>query len=216
MGGPARAFQSSIAATIDLDLGLPTMSRARARPDMPRWLAEGGLNSDGRAPQVASLVLRNPALLDELLRALEDKDPRVRGHAADALERVAREKSEWLGAHLPTFLRRAPRDPIPMVRWHLAMILGYLALDEDRVDRILPCLLSLLTDSSPFVRSWAISSLCLVARKHPRRQARIVRRLVSLRRDASKAVRVRSQKAALVLTGDLPVPDSWIKLRRAG
>ena len=192
------------------------MRQALHRPDIPQWLEEGGLNSDGRAPQVASLVLRNRSLLEEVFLALEDKDARVRGHAADALERVARVRPEWFESHLPTLLRQAPRDPTPMVRWHLAMILGYLALDGTHVDWILPCLLSLLTDTSAFVRSWAISGLCLVAQKDPRRHARILRRLVPLRRDSSKAVRVRARKAVLVLTGDLPVPESWIKRGHAG
>lgn len=60
--------------------------------DIEKWLAEGSLNSDGLANEVVDLVMTHPLALDDVLACLESTSPVVRGHAADALEKIGREK----------------------------------------------------------------------------------------------------------------------------
>jgi hypothetical protein len=64
------------------------------------WLAVGDLRSDGLSPQVASLVAASPVLLHDLLEALANGSDIVRGHAADALERVSRLHPARLSSYL--------------------------------------------------------------------------------------------------------------------
>jgi len=65
-------------------------------------LAVGDLRSDGLASEVAGLVLARPELLADLVSLLGDVHPAMRGHAADALERVSRQararpRNTWRG-----------------------------------------------------------------------------------------------------------------------
>ena len=179
------------------------------------WLRGGNLRSDGFAPQAADLVIKQPQLLTELLEGLDEPDDVVRARTADALERVARVNPEPFNDHLPRFTAIARGDPIPMVRWHMAMLLGDLIIFEDARDEIQVTLDQLLRDGSPFVRSWAISSLTMLGRKYPDEREGIVKKIVPLHQDSSIAVRHRARKATDLLMDDqLQIPTGWIKSTR--
>ncbi len=178
------------------------------------WLAVGDLRSDGFSPQVAALVIENPELLPDLLEALAGGEDIVRGHAADALERVSRLHPAWVSSHLDPLLSQATGDPLPMVRWHLAMLLGNLGISGVDDQRISLVLIDLLDDRSSFVKSWAISSLCLVGRQVPESRALALESIASLQQDASIAVRHRALKAVdLLMNPHLEPPAGWSKLK---
>jgi HEAT repeat protein len=175
-------------------------------------LSEGDLRTDGFANEVARIVAENPALLPELVEALHASDPAVRGHAADALEKVARTKIRDVAAFLPDILRSALEDDVGMVRWHLAMVLGYLAVIPEMGPTAAQALLALLADRSAFVRAWAITSLCLLARNAPARTEAILQGIAPLAADSSAAVAKRAQTALRLLSDpDEPLPKTWVK-----
>ena len=178
------------------------------------WLAVGDLRSDGLAPQVAALVAENPDLLADLLEALANGHDIVRGHAADAIERVSRLRPAYLSSHLDPLLSQAIGDPVPMVRWHLAMLLGNLGIAGFYDERLTQTLVVLLNDRSNFVKSWAISSLCLIGRQVPHSSALILESIAPLQQDASIAVRHRALKAVdLLMNPHLEPPAGWNKLK---
>jgi HEAT repeat protein len=176
------------------------------------WLSEGDLTTDGRANEVAELVASNPELWPDLTTALSSPEPAVRGHAADALEKVTRTHPEWVRANLPALRRQAIADPVAMVRWHLAMVFGHLASFDETVDPSSRTLEKLLHDPSATVRSWALTSLCIIGRLSPNRSPRITRQISALTRDPSTAVRKRADRALKTLTDPgLPFPKGWAK-----
>ena len=178
------------------------------------WLSEGDLTTDGRANEVAELVASNPELWPDLTAALSSPEPVVRGHAADALEKVTRSHPEWVRVDLPALRRQAIADPVAMVRWHLAMVLGHLAGFDETVDPSSHTLEQLLHDPSATVRSWALTSLCIIGRLSPNRSPRIIRQISALARDPSAAVRKRARRALETLTDPgLPFPKGWAKAR---
>lgn len=179
-----------------------------------RWLAGGDLRSDGMSNEAAGFILGHMQFFEDLYAGLHEDNETIRGRAADALEKVARQRPDVFVGRLDDLVRIARHDPVPMVRWHLAMILGHLAADGWRADDLKRTLLSMLADSSAFVRSWAISSLCILGRNHPRMRSQILKRLAPLQRDASIAVRSRVRNAmTLLLDQDAPFPKGWIKAR---
>lgn len=178
-------------------------------------LSMGDLRSDGLANEVAQIVSENPDLLPELIDAFNSSDPAVRGHAADALEKVSRVHPDKVAAFLPLLARLALDDEVAMVRWHLAMVLGHLSADPASVPKAMPTLLALLQDGSPFVRSWAITSLCLIAQEVPDSAATITDAIAPLLSDSSVAVAKRAQTALRALTDpSFQLPSSWIKAVR--
>jgi hypothetical protein len=190
----------------------------RKSTDLPsslkRWLGQGDLRSDGQANEVADLVARRPDLLPDLIDALETGDPQTRGHAADALEKIARIHPHEVTLHMPLLLRRATTDRVGMVRWHLAMVLGHTAMIVRDIAGPERVLLGLLGDQNALVRSWAVTSLCIISRLYPARTSRIVTAVSRLSRDRSAAVAKRARKAVEIMTvPSLPFPKGWIKSR---
>jgi HEAT repeat protein len=176
------------------------------------WLAIGDLTTDGQADEVVDLVSENIQLLPDLMEALGNPEDAIRGHAADALEKVARQHPEAVATHLPALLQRAKSDPVPMVRWHLAMTLGHLAATSEYEGEVADTLLALLDDRSVFVQSWAISSLCIVARLYPPRAQRITQAIADLSGAPSAAIRSRVRKALTIFSDPkAPFPKGWIK-----
>jgi HEAT repeat protein len=175
-------------------------------------LSGGDLRSDGRANDVAGEVARDPRLLEQLLDCLNEPNDVVRARAAHALERVSRTNQGLFPRLMPKLISASTRDRIPMVRWHLAMIFGNIAssMKDDRP--VVSALLRLLKDESVFVRSWAISSLCIIGRRDKRWRRRIIGSIGALQDDKSIAIRVRAAKALKVLQNESePLPVGWSK-----
>jgi hypothetical protein len=179
----------------------PGMDGERGTNPFFRLLAEGDLRGDGRADDVAGTVLADPTLLGLLLDALEAPSPVIRGHTAHAVERVSRVRPEDLVPHLPLLLDRALHDEVPMVRWHLAMVLGPRVVPLRRTREALEVLLLLLLDPGVLVKSWAISSLCLHAARDPQFRDAVATGIAGLRHDPSLAVRAKVRDALRILAG---------------
>jgi HEAT repeat protein len=176
------------------------------------WLSGGDLRSDGDATEVAELVLDQPDLFGDLIPGLDHANPVVRGRTADVLEKVARVRPGWVNEIRVDLLRVAEEDPVPMVRWHLAMVLGYLLVYPEHYGSIYLILIRMLADESVFVRSWVITSLTIAGRLDPERCEEIVQLLVPLLKDESVAIRTRAKKALAALTdAAAPLPKGWIK-----
>jgi hypothetical protein len=176
------------------------------------WLSGGDLRSDGMSNEAAEFVLKNPQLLDELFEGLYVTDDVVRGRTADALEKVARTIPDKLIDRLPELIKIAKEDHVPMVKMHLAMIFGHLAMYEKKINDLASTLLHLLDDESVFTRSWAIVSLCIVGRMYPEECPQIIKRIEPIQRDRSIAMRTKARKAVDLLTKrQIPFPKGWIK-----
>jgi hypothetical protein len=176
------------------------------------WLSGGDLRSDGIANEVAEVVLKNPSLLDDVIAGIDESDDVIRARTADALEKIARVKPELLVSHLPKLTQIAVWETVPMVKMHLAMIMGHLAIYQEHLNELNECLLTLLKDESVFTRSWVIVSLCILARKYPKLQPQIVAAIAPLSKDDSIAIRTKVRKALEILTNEnIRFPKGWIK-----
>jgi HEAT repeat protein len=176
------------------------------------WLSGSDLRLDGPSNEVARVIIDNPELLPDLVACLDAEDAVVRGRAADVIEKVGRTMPEALVPHLDRFLTALPEDKVPMVRWHLAMALGHLAMYVEKVDAIETALLDRLDDKSVFVVSWAIVSLCILALQYPARLPEIANAIVPFEKSSSAALRTRARKAIAALTEPgTSLPPGWVK-----
>ncbi|HVP20423.1 MAG TPA: hypothetical protein VMS73_01030 [Anaerolineaceae bacterium] len=178
-------------------------------------LSGGSLISDGRANEAADRVLANPKLFDQLVEGLSESDAVIRARTAHALERISRTHPEMLKELFPKFIEMATRDPVPMVRWHIAMIFGNLPLSIETVEEIIPVLFRMLEDPSVFVKSWAMVSLTILGRQHESMRKGISDHIRPLQNDRSVAIRSKAIKAVKILENDAePIPAGWVKARR--
>ena len=176
------------------------------------WLSGGDLRSDGLADEVSAAVLQSPGLFEDLYAGLSESDNVIRGRTADALEKISRQRPDLIAAHLPEVIDLSKSDQVPMVKMHLAMIFGHLALNEELIDMLQSALFDLLEAESVFAKSWAIVSLCIIGRVYPQKSDRIVNRISKLQTDSSIAIRSRAGKALNILTNpSVSFPKGWIK-----
>lgn len=129
------------------------------------WLSGSDLRSDGMANEAAQFVLDNPQVFEDLFSGLSEPDDVIRGRTADALEKISRDRPDLLIDHLQEMVDLAKTDPVPMVKMHLAMIFGHLAVYEESLELLISALFDLLADESVFTRSWAIASLAASTHK---------------------------------------------------
>ena len=182
--------------------------------DLLNQLKGGTLISDGNADQVAEEVLADPALFNQLMEGLKIQEKVVRARAAHALEKVSRIHPDWFIPHFPYLTVLIQDDPLPMVRWHLVMLMTNLASISVNIDLIIEILSDRLNDESAFVKSWAISGLCILGRRNPEKTAEIIQSLRPLRNVQGTAVRSRASKAVELLENSyLPIPKGWIKAK---
>lgn len=67
--------------------------------DIGKWLAEGSLTNGGRANEIVALVADVPAAFEDVFACLKSSNRVVRGHAADALEKIGREQPDLFLPH---------------------------------------------------------------------------------------------------------------------
>jgi hypothetical protein len=179
------------------------------------WLTGDDLRSDGAADQVVDAVLDDLDLAPELVAGLGDARDVVRGRCADALEKVARYNPEPLIPHLNTLIDVSANDPVPMVRWHLAMLLGHLVGTDADHDQIYKALLAMLEDESVFTVSWTIVSLCILVRHDPAFVQGVLDAIRPLSTHLSKAIQSKVRYALPLLTNpQAQFPKGWIKSPR--
>jgi len=179
------------------------------------WLSGGDLRSDGAADQVAEVVLQHPALIGDLIAGLDSPNAIIRGRTADALEKIARSQPDLTIGHLPLLLSLLKKDTVPMVRMHLAMMLGHFVGFSEYVNKTIPALMQALDETRVFTKSWAIVSLCIYARKYPCYWEEIAKKIAELSTDPSKAIQTKVRYAMEILSDDeIPFPKGWVKSKR--
>jgi hypothetical protein len=161
-------------------------------------LLGGDLKSDGRANEVADKVLGSPDLFDKLAEGLNEPNDVIRARTAHALERISRTHPEMMLSQLQRLIELGIKDPVPMVKWHIAMIFGNLTVTDAQQDMIYETLLRMLKDKSVFVRSWSIVSLTILGRKDTEKRPEMIRKLNLLQKNKSKAIQNKVKKALSV------------------
>jgi hypothetical protein len=178
-------------------------------------LLEGGdLRSDGHADEVAEDVINSPELFELLWEGLDEDEVVIRGRTAHALEKVSRTRPELFNGLTSQLINHARNDVVPMVRWHMAMLLVNLKITSKETEKVIATLIELLDDESVFVKSWSISSLTILALENRKKQNEILQPLESLQYDKSPAVRNRVSKALGTLKMGEELPQGWSKINR--
>ena len=179
--------------------------------DIEKWLAEGDLTNDGRSDEVVALVKDIPAVFEDVFDCLKSPNLVVRGHAADALEKIGRDQPELFLPFIDQILTTIENATLPMVQWHLAMLLGHLAVYPEYHQRFADALIPLVAHGQSFTQSWAITSLTILARLSPELQPEAMQAISDCRGGGSAALRKRAEKALATLVEGSPLIKGWVK-----
>jgi hypothetical protein len=135
----------------------------------------------------------------------------VRGRTAHSIEKVARIHHRLFISYLPFLLQRAKEDEVYMVRFHLAMLFGYVEVEGEMKVEIINTLFSLLEDEIVFVKSWSVVSLTIIGLDDVQYRPIIMEKIRHLLDSNSIAVRRKVDNAIAVLEDKQPLPKGWFK-----
>jgi hypothetical protein len=153
-------------------------------------LTGGDLRSEGRADEVAALVIADPDRLPDLAEGLALEDRLLRARTCMSLEVISRTHPGLLEPLRPDLIRIAERETVAQARWHLAEIFGNVPLDPDQTARLVPVLLGYLDDRSRIVVYCAVQALGVLGRESPRRDeiAAAIRSRAGISKSMERAV----------------------------
>jgi hypothetical protein len=162
-------------------------------------LAPGARLDVGRVWEVVELVEGRPGKLAQLVECLWDDDPAVASRAADALERVTRDRPEKARRWKEPLLGLIAETKEKKVRWNLALVIPRLKLTVPECRRVSAVLNSYLDDPSSIVRTAALHGMADLTRQDPESRPDVLDRLRVAGRSGTPAMRARSRILLKVL-----------------
>jgi hypothetical protein len=162
--------------------------------DILRELAGGDRRSIGKADRIVALILKTPALLDDVVAGFSHDDPVIRMRCADVAEKISVVYPEWLQPHKDALLSFASQVQEKEVRWHMAQMLPRLQLSAVERRRIVALLFEYLDDTSRIVKTWSMQALFEMSEGDSKLRSRVMPILREAVRNGSAAERSRAKK----------------------
>jgi hypothetical protein len=158
-----------------------------------RMLEPGKRLDAGRVREVVELVDGRPGKLARLVECLWDEDPTVANRAADALERVTRERPARAQKWKEPLLGLLAEATEKKLRWNLALLIPRLKLTVPECRRTAEVLRSYLDDKSSIVKTAALHGLADLTRQDPASLPDVMELLRVAGRSGTPAMRARSR-----------------------
>lgn len=177
-------------------------------PAIPDLLSGGGPRELRNVDKVVAMVLAEPERLGELLSCiLESPDEVVRMRAGDALEKVCRAQPSLLQPHVPLLLGDLSTIHQPSVEWHVAQMLGEVALSSAQRRRAAGLMDKYCDESSDWiVLNCSLQTLAILARQDPAIVDDLRRQLARHEQSSYKSLANRARKLRLEFGPDATAP----------
>ena len=158
-------------------------------------LRGGDRRSIGKANEVVSTLIREPALFGEVFKGMKSADPLICMRAADVIEKVAKVHPEYLMPYKNELLNEITKIEQQEVRWHVALMFTYLELTDVEKTLVIETLLSWLEKSkSKIVQANALEALVQIGSNDKRYGAKITEILEGAIATGSPALVARAKK----------------------
>jgi hypothetical protein len=109
------------------------------------------LRSIGKANEVVKLVTSDPKLFDEVFNGLFHEDKVIRARCADAVEKVGRKYPEFIQKKKSIIFNNLHKFEQKEVRWHIAVILGYIQLTKKELEKAVEILFKWLNEEESII-----------------------------------------------------------------
>ncbi len=114
--------------------------------------------------------------------------------AADAIEKITRQRPDLLQPYKRKLLAIAGSSEQQEIRWHAALILPRLALNAKERTVVLDILFDYLRDKSSIVKTFAMQAIWDLAADDPKLKAQIIPLIEELTLVGTAAMRARGRK----------------------
>ncbi|MCL4549392.1 MAG: hypothetical protein M1495_12580 [Bacteroidetes bacterium] len=117
------------------------------------------LRSIGKSNEVVQLVTSDPVLFDEVFDGIFHKDKVIRARCADAAEKVGRMFPKYIQKKKMIILKNLQKFEQKEVRWHIAMMLGYIKLTPKEIATVSQYLFKWLSEEKSII----VKVMCMQA-----------------------------------------------------
>ena len=139
-------------------------------------LKGGDLRSIGISDKIIKLILKDPKIFGDVFVGMKHADPLVRMRSADIIEKVSKEKPEYLQPFKSKLINEISKIEQQEVRWHVAQMFSYIRIDKKERDKIIKILLSYIeTDKSRIVKTFALQTLADFAERDPNLKPMVIK-----------------------------------------
>ena len=163
------------------------------RESIRQMLAPGRPLEIGRLWEVVELIEGQPGKLAQLIECLWDDDSGVCSRAADALERVTRDRPRKAQRWKDELLGLMAETTEKKVRWNLALVVPRLKLTIAECRRAAEAMHSYLEDPSSIVKTAALHGMTDLTRQDPESLPDVLDLLRVAGRSGTPAMRARSR-----------------------
>ena len=171
------------------------------RKNILALLGGGDRRSTGRSDQIAQMASENPRLFSELIKGLWSEHAVLRMRAADAAEKVTRNRPELLRSYKNELLGLMAEEKQAELRWHLAAMVPRLPLNARERRLAASLLTSYLEDRSSIVKTFALQGLADLAQQDAVIRPGVIEVLRVATRCGTPAMIARSRKLLAKLEG---------------
>lgn len=164
---------------------------------MHRLLAKlqgGDLRSKGRSEEVVADVLENPGLFPILFEGMLHDDPVIRMRAADAVEKITRQRADLLHPFKVHLIDEVAKINQQEVRWHVAQMFSCLELTKAERGKVATILHEYLKDKSRIVKTFAMQGLADLAKDDDALKREVAPLLREMTETGSPAMQSRGRK----------------------
>jgi hypothetical protein len=156
-------------------------------------LLGGDRRSLARSDRALGILREQPERVGELAALASDGDPLVSQRALDLLEKLARERPEWVEPHKAVFLGGAADAERWEARLQVVRTFPLFSWSAAQRRRVVEILLRDIRHPQKFVRAWALDSLAAIGAGDPKLRRIVQRHLRLFERSGSKALVARAR-----------------------
>jgi hypothetical protein len=143
--------------------------------------------------EVVKLTESKPRKMEQVVECLWDDDPAVASRAADALERLTRERPTRAEPWKKALIGLLAETDEKKIRWNLALSIPRLKLTVSECRRVAEALQTYLDDPSSIVKTCALHGMADLTRQNPEALPDVLDLLRMAGRSGTPAMRARSR-----------------------
>lgn len=165
-------------------------------------LEGGDLRSIGNANELASIASSDKKAFDEIFEGIFSRDPLIAMRASDVIEKASQNHPEHLQPHKDTIINNLHVFNRQEVKWHIALMLSYIELNENELNIAVEALTGWLKDKenkSQIVKVNSLQALTNIAMKHIRLKNKIKCIIENEMASGKAAVKARGRKLLIML-----------------
>jgi HEAT repeat protein len=158
-------------------------------------LTGGDRRSIAQADKALQIAREDRAAVDELARLTGDEDWLVAQRACDVLEKLLRERPEWVQPHRQVFFSLLS-SPYWETRLQCVRALPLFAWSAKKRRAVVEVLRKAIDDEQKFVRCWALDGFALMVADEPAFQTELLGRVSEFLGSDAPSMRARAKAIA--------------------